>query len=46
MNVNDGNGDAPTSASLSESKELTPCIVHQKKKGASRKKGRLLILSA
>jgi hypothetical protein len=40
MNANDGNGDALASASLSESEELTPCIVHRKKKGARRKKER------
>jgi hypothetical protein len=27
-NLNDSNGDAPASAPLSESKEMTPCIVH------------------
>ncbi len=27
-NLNDTNGDAPASALLSESKEMTPCIVH------------------
>ncbi len=40
MNLNNANGDAPSSVSLSESKERMPCIIHRKKKGAHRKKGR------
>jgi len=45
MNLNNGNGDAPSSASLSESKDMMPCIIHRQKKSACRKKGRCLILS-
>jgi hypothetical protein len=42
MNLNDGDGDGDVlaSTSLSESKEMTPCIVRRKKKGACKKKGR------
>jgi len=45
MNLNNGNGDAPSSASLSESKDMMPCIIHRQKKSVWRKKGRCLILS-
>jgi hypothetical protein len=33
MNLNDGNGETPTSTSLKENKEIMACIVCQKKKG-------------
>jgi hypothetical protein len=40
MNLNDGDGDAPALASLIESEETMPCIVHWKKKGVHIKKER------
>jgi len=40
MNLNDGNGDVPASASLSESEEMMPYIIRQKKKGERKKKER------
>jgi hypothetical protein len=43
MNLNNGNGDAPSSASLNESKEMMPGIIHRKKNGAHRKKGRKVL---
>jgi hypothetical protein len=38
MNLSDGVGDAPTLASLSENKEMTPCTVRRMKKGTHKKK--------
>jgi hypothetical protein len=38
MNLSDGIGDASASASLTESEEMTPCTVRQKKKGVKNKK--------
>jgi hypothetical protein len=38
MSLRDGDGDALVSALLSESEEMMPCIVYQKKKGVHKKK--------
>jgi hypothetical protein len=47
MILSNGDGDALALVSLSESEEMTPCIVCQKKKGmCQKKKGRRLILSS
>jgi hypothetical protein len=49
MNLSNGDGDALASVSLSESEEMTPCTVCQKKKGMrpkKKKKKRHLVLSS
>jgi len=43
MNLNNGDGDVPALASLNESEDITPCIVHQKKKGMCRRKERKML---
>jgi len=43
MNLNNGDGDVLALASFNENEDITPCIVHQKKKGSCRRKERKML---